>query len=857
MKHFFTFILLFFTIGAYAQFEEHFTDGGFNQNPHWDTLNPSFKVVNQVLNLQGIDNNGRAAIVTIDTVGPSAEWSLYVRLGFQPSTDDYVQVVLVADQMDIRADFNGYFLKIGDNGASDGLDFYRKDGNTETLLKQMMVAQFSNGADGNVKVVKNNLGKWWFYWKNFDQPDYILIDSLVENQYNTSSYFGMVCNYTLASKDSFWFDDIYSIRLPLLPTDTTPPSILSAEITNSRQIDILFSEAVESTIAQTLSNYTIASIGNPANVIIDNNDEALVHLFYSNPFTSNTNYVLSIQNVIDLVGNIIPTTQVNLSAPYFAIPNDIVINEIMVKPTTILGLPDKQYIELKNSTANIIRLKDYTINNLLLNDGYLQANSYVIICAVTDTNLFAIFGNTIGLQNWISLTNDGNVSLRSSDNILIDSIVYTDTTYHNSTKQLGGWSLELMTDNYQGSCNKDLFWTASNDANGGTPGKVNSINYPTAIAFHATYTVLNSSTIEINYTYPMDSNEVKNINNYVLNNGISIQSIQLLDIYASKVLLTFNSNMQPNIPYELIVKDFSACLNYMHLADTFDIAITEIPQANEVIINEILFQPNANGVQFVEIYNNTNKLFKLKDVKIIQADIVSQLDVQVADLSLRRGYILPYDYLVLTKNKNSVVSEYNNGVLSKMVDMALPEYSEHEDICVLKNSNDEVLDKLHYNVDWHFPLLNTTRGVSLERNSFADLTQRKSSWHSAAQDVGYATPGYLNSEDAYSLLSDVHIIPEVFSPDGDGYDDEAKITYSFDEPGSVVNVYLYTADGRLANHLVKDEAIAREGAFIWNGDDENGNKNDIGIYFLIFERKNPDGKKILYKRKCVLAAKLN
>ncbi|HRG35400.1 MAG TPA: gliding motility-associated C-terminal domain-containing protein, partial [Chitinophagales bacterium] len=135
--------------------------------------------------------------------------------------------------------------------------------------------------------------------------------------------------------------------------------------------------------------------------------------------------------------------------------------------------------------------------------------------------------------------------------------------------------------------------------------------------------------------------------------------------------------------------------------------------------------------------------------------------------------------------------------------------------------------------------------------------QNKRYWHSAAESAGFATPTYLNSENEYHLLGNVHIIPEVFSPDGDGYDDEAKITYSFDEDGSVVNVYLYNAAGQLANHLVKDEAIAKEGAFVWNGDDENGSKKDVGIYFLVFERKKPDGEKIIYKRKCVLAAKLN
>lgn len=857
MRTFLFFILIVFSISAFAQFEEHFTDGGFGQNPHWDTLSPSFKVVNQVLNLQGIDNSGRAAIVTVDTVGPSAEWSIYLRLGFNPSVDDYVQVVMVSDQMDIRNDFNGYFIKIGSNGASDGLEFYKKEGNNEILIRQMMVAQFANGADGNLKVVKNNLGKWWFYWKNHDQTNYVAVDSLVDGQITTSSYFGMVCNYTLASKDSFWFDDIYSIRMPLLDEDTTAPTVLTAEIINSTQIDISFSEPLDALSVAVLSNYTLSTVGNPIQAVLDVNDKTLVHLYFSNRFSSNTNYTLNLQGIKDSVGNEMLSTQINLSTPYYAVANDIVVNEIMIKPTSSFGLPDKQYIELKNTTNNTIRLKNYRINNTFINDGYILPNNYLIVCPAVDTNLFSPFGSVVGVNSWTTLTNDGAISLRTDDNILVDSLNYVDTMYHNSTKQLGGWSLELLPTGYQSGCSGDLFWNASNNVNGGTPGSLNSTQTTNTIAVNATYELTTNNTIEIDFQYPMDSVAVKNISNYILDNGITIQNIVLLNNYASKAKLTLSSNLQENIPYVLIVKAFSGCLDYTHLADTFEIAITEIPQANEIIINEILFQPNASGVQFVEIYNTTNKLFKLKDIKITQADIITQFDVQVADLSNTRGYVYPNDYAVLTQNKDLVLNQYTNGILSKMHTINLPNYDEQQDICVLKNVNNETLDKLRYNVEWHFPLLTTTKGVSLERNIFTSVTQRKSSWHSAAQDVGYATPGYLNSDDAYNLLKDVHIIPEVFSPDGDGFDDEAKITYSFDDLGSVVNVYLYSSDGRLKSHLVQDEPIAKEGAFVWNGDDENGNKCAVGIYFMVFERKTPDGEKLIYKRKCVLAAKLN
>lgn len=855
MRKFLFYILLLLSVSSYAQFEEQFTDGGFNINPHWDTLSPSFIVVNQVLNLQGVSNSGKAAIVTADTVAKSGEWSIYVRLGFAPTDSDNVKIVLISDDQELRGDFNGYFVKIGQNGSNDGLDFYRKDGSNEVLVKSLLSGQFATGADGNLKVRKNNLGKWYFYWKNYNQADFVLLDSVRENTYNTSSYFGMLCNYTIASKDSFWFDDVYSKSLPFVSTDTIAPAVVNVILVNSHQIDVYFDEELDLTSAQTISNYNLSGVGNPTSVLLDASNKKLVHLFYSNRFASNSAYSLTTNYVRDSVGNQMLVQHIDLiSSPYFANAGDVMVNEIMIKPP-VTGLPNKQYIELKNKTTDIIRLKGWKVNNKTLTDGYLQPNGYVVVCNTADTSLFKAIANTVGAVGWSTLQINGDVSVRTDENILSDSLGYKDSFYQDTAKQRGGWSMELSENGYVGNCAKDLFWRASANSAGGTPAQPNS-PYFSIVRLHATDSVISSTIIQIDYQGAMDISEVENTANYTWDNGISVQSATALNAYASKVNITLTTPLLRNQIYTLIVPSFSGCAGYVHLADTFKIALTDIPEEGDLIINEVLFHPNATGEQFVEIYNKTSKLFKIKNIMLAQADVVSGTENQLLNLSATDGYIYPNDYLLLSKNKNTVKSQYSTTVLSKCIDVNLPVFDIKEDVVVLKNSENETIDKLHYSEDWHFPLLPGKQGISLERTSFDVATQNKRNWHSAAQDV-LATPGYLNSTDTYELEGGVHITPEVFSPDGDGVDDIATITYSFDEDGSVVNVYLYNTDGRLANQLAKDLTIPKEGYFVWNGDDENGNKKDVGIYFLVFERKKTDGSKVVYKRRCVLAAKLN
>jgi hypothetical protein len=636
MKRFLFYILVFFSISAFAQFEERFTDGGFNVNPHWDTLGSNFVVVNQVLNFQAANSSGKAAIVTMDTVGKSAEWGLYLRLGFQPSDDDKVEIVLMSDEMDIRGDFNGYFVRIGHNGVSDALDFYRKDEDNDILIKKMLVGNFQNGADGNLKVQKNNLGKWVFFWKNFDQPDFVRIDSTQELTYNTSSYFGMICNYTPASKDSFWFDDIYSIQLPLVSTDTIPPTIESVELVNRRQIDIYFDEIIDIASAETRLNYTLSAFGNPTSVSVDATNKKLVHLYFTPGLSSNTSYTLTTNFVKDTVGNIMATQQNNINTPYFAIVGDVIVNEIMVKPP-VSGLPNKQFVELRNTTNETIRLKNWMLNNRTLNDGYLFPNGYVILCAAADTNSFKPYGNTVGINNWQTLTFDGAAAIRTDVNELMDSLPYTDETYQDPIKQQGGWSMELDTQRYVGNCPKSLFWSASVNLSGGTPGIKNSKGFASGFV-NATDSLVNNSTIELNFQVPMDRAQAENLANYSIDNGIVIQSVVAQNPLTTKVKVNLLTALSQNIIYTLIVKEFAGCIGYTHAADTFKIAITDIPVAGEIVINEVLFHPNVGGEQFVELYNTTNKLFKIKDLIIAQADAVSEIENQVVNLQGRKGF---------------------------------------------------------------------------------------------------------------------------------------------------------------------------------------------------------------------------
>ena len=87
--------------------------------------------------------------------------------------------------------------------------------------------------------------------------------------------------------------------------------------------------------------------------------------------------------------------------------------------------------------------------------------------------------------------------------------------------------------------------------------------------------------------------------------------------------------------------------------------------------------------------------------------------------------------------------------------------------------------KFFYSAKYHAEILDVTKGVSLERIS-GDLPDNEpGSWQSAASDVGYGTPGYVNSQNRdVNLGTDFSVDPKAFSPDGDGNKDFTLFTYS-------------------------------------------------------------------------------
>ncbi|RLD76370.1 MAG: hypothetical protein DRJ07_16465 [Bacteroidetes bacterium] len=282
------------------------------------------------------------------------------------------------------------------------------------------------------------------------------------------------------------------------------------------------------------------------------------------------------------------------------------------------------------------------------------------------------------------------------------------------------------------------------------------------------------------------------------------------------------------------------------------------PKHNDLVINEILFNPKNGGVDFVEIYNNSAFPVDLNHLKIAKRDDENNI-ASAYLLSDVNSLFLSGKYLAISSDTSITKTNYPAISYQRFVQLnSLPSYPDDKGTVVLL-FQDTVVDEFSYSSGMHLALISDANGVSLEKLNPDSESSNPQNWFSAAESVGFATPANRNSqftEFSTENMDEIFIEPEVFSPDNDGYDDRVFIRYKFDEPGYVGSVTIFNSNGQLVKRIANNELMAVEGSFFWDGLYENNQRANIGIYIIYFEVFNLQGKVKMYKEICVVATKL-
>ncbi len=541
---------------------------------------------------------------------------------------------------------------------------------------------------------------------------------------------------------------------------------------------------------------------------------------------------------------------------------DIVINEIMANPSSSPGLPNFKYIELYNASQNAWNLNGWQISDggttaVIRVDFILQPGSFVLIGSNNAAPALSDYGAAIGVSNFPTLRVNGDLlSLVSDEGLLVHAVAYKRNWYNNDVKSTGGWSLEMI--DAHNPCGDASNWKASTDPKGGTPAQQNSVagknKDETAPHFLRAYPTDNLH-VTLVFDEPLDSiSAIKE--NFVWADGPGTAICRTLPPLFNTVELKLNSPLQKNKIYTLHVKNLRDCSGNTNAESiTTKIGLAEMPVISDIVINEILFNPSADGVDYVEIYNRGKHIINANNLYISNRNASGNTGT-LKQVTAEDIFIFPGDFIVITENADIVKQQYLAKNPQAFIELsAMPSYANTSGTVVLFNSAGEVLDELSYTEKWHFNLITNYKGVALERIDYDKPTQDNNNWHSAAASAGYGTPGYQNSQykSTEPLQGEINISPKTFSPDNDGHDDFLVIDYRFPQPGYVCNISIFDARGRPVRQLVRNGLCGTEGYFRWDGVDEKNQPTSTGIYIVLTEVYNPQGKTQKFKQAVTVA----
>jgi hypothetical protein len=842
---------------AHNQFTDNFSDGDFTNNPEWIGNTDNFSVDIGMLRLTAPAVSDESYLATESQSIEDAVWEFYVEMGFQPSGSNLARVYLVANSPNLNGNLNGYFVEIG--GTNREISLFKQTGtDREKIIEGIENSTLMNPVNSRIRVTRDAIGNWELLRDTLGGTNFFSEGSVLDDTHIQSFYAGVRCIYTSTRSELFYFDDFSVSGDAFLDPD--PPVLLASNTLNANTVELIFDEPIDQTTAENTSNYLVdQGIGFPATALRDANDFSRVELTFTSSFSLGTFYNLQISNISDFSGNTASVFNalvlyVEAQTPDYG---DLVINEFMPNETPSQGLPESQYIEIYNRSNKFFHLDGWKLSDRVgtgtIQDAWIYPDSILLL--VPTSGLSSFSGAVINVTSWPSLNNTGDdIILETSDSILVDNLSYTDDWYKDETKSDGGWSIERINPNLV--CSGIDNWRASNNINGGTPQIQNSVyaltpdNTPPTLLDARTD---GSTVLKMFFSEGMDGANLVN-SSISTNPALLLDTILINAAYPDEASFVFSTPFTPGQVYEFELLNQSDCNgNQTDFVSSF--VLPQLPEGDEIIINEILFRPVTGGSDFVELYNKSDKYIDLKDWELANYSN----DTIASNKVIEDHYILaPNDYVVITTDSSFQKTNYPFATSGKFIELSsLPSYNtDSSTVFLIYNFN--VVDRVAYTSDWHFKLLNDDRGVSLERFTSEGPSNDQNNWHSAAESVGFATPGRINSQlNNVTSEGTLTLSNSSFSPDNDGFEDVLLITWELTDPEMLGKMVIYDDVGRKIKVVFSDYLLGNSGTVKWDGVREDGTKASIGPYIILFEAFNADtGEKISIRKVVTLAGQL-
>ena len=437
-------------------------------------------------------------------------------------------------------------------------------------------------------------------------------------------------------------------------------------------------------------------------------------------------------------------------------------------------------------------------------------------------------GNPVEIRIKVSRSAQGNFELKSKLSTETDFVV-EGTVLNNTIKSSSYFGLLFVNTAKTGTA----YFFDDIEVNGDSA-------VDREVPIWTSFTLEQPNKLKLGFSEAMDFSNAT----FIVDQGVGSPVSKTISADKMDIELTFAGSFEEGKIYKLQTSGLTDLAGNALVISEKNIGIVEKIEVGDLIFNEVMFENPENSLEYLEIYNKSDKVLDVSGLIFTtrKTDGTLNTGTEIPPLTT----LLPKGYLAFCSDAQIVRNYHACPAESNILTSTWTTLNNESSTLVLTNSaKDTIYDELTYNTKWHHALVKNPKGVSLERVNPNLPTQDAASWHSASSETNYGTPGYKNSQyrDIHSVGKPekfVWIEPEAFSPDNDGVDDICFIRYKTDSNGFVANVIILNAVGVKIFQLASNILLSTEGFLTWDGRTESGKNANVGIYVLYFEMFNPE-----------------
>lgn len=788
-----------------------------------------------------------------------SSWSFGLRHGYDPSSANNWVIWIMSDTDPVSSasgsETNGYAVGVNFSGYDDTLRIWKvKDGNVSKVVTSSLNWQNDIGLTkaATIKITRNPAGEWNICVSDVDDIQ-IASGTGRDAELFNSEWFNIQYRYSSTRDRLLWFDDL--IIEGTFFEDIDPPHVTGYRLTGRNSIELMFDEE-PSEISSQQENFLLNTLNeNPQEV--SKVSPTCWQLVFSEEFCNKQQNNLIIREICDKNENC--TENINIGfLTAWAETADIIITEIMPDPLPVVSLPGKEFIEIFNRTDYPFNLKNWELctedqKSVFPEETFLPGE-YIILCTTGDTSFFSDFGKVIGLKPFPALTDEGKILyLTDSDGNFISGVEYTDEWYHDKLKSFGGWSLEIIDTGYP--FHTEGNWGASVSKTGGTPGRINSLSgHSPDMIFEGLVNVFPEDSMKVNITFSETVIDLAEGPGMISIGENSITSVVPSDPLFRSFVVIPGVALKLGHSYTLYTSaEINDYAGNNPVRGSFRFGLPEKIDRNDLVFNELLFNPAGDDPDYIEFYNLSDKVL---DGSLLWLTSVNDLDTsELKCVSSDQRCIMPGTVFSITTSREKVLSRYFSGIRENIFNVgSLPSMPDDMGHLILFDYKLDVIDEVRYIDDMHFSLLSGVEGVSLEKIR-PDLSSGEAgSWHSASESSGWGTPGAINSVYMPGIITEdeVKLSAETISPDNNGFEDFLVIDLKLEGSGNIITVSIYDEGGALIKKIVENHFAGNGASIIWDGTSYDGSLADTGIYIILIELYDERGKIRRWKKACAL-----